>query len=60
MEGADPGKLGALLWEKHRIIVHPQVRRDYGGIRITPNVYTTVEETDTFCSAVEGALRSGI
>jgi selenocysteine lyase/cysteine desulfurase len=60
VEGADPGKLGALLWEKHRIIVHPQVRRDYGGIRITPNVYTTVEETDTFCSAVEGALRSGI
>jgi len=58
--GIDPGKLATFLWEKHRIITHPQVRRDYGGIRITPNVYTTVQEIDTFCSAVEGALRSGI
>ncbi len=54
--GIDPGKLAGLLWDKHRIITHPQVRRDYGGVRITPNLYTTLEEIDTFCSAVEGEL----
>jgi selenocysteine lyase/cysteine desulfurase len=60
VEGLDPGKLSTCLWEKHRIIVTPVVRHDYSGIRITPNVYTTLEEIDTFCSAVEGALRSGV
>jgi selenocysteine lyase/cysteine desulfurase len=60
VEGFDPSKLGAYLWEKHRIIVTPLEHQDFGGIRITPNVYTTVQEIDTFCSAVEGALRSGI
>jgi selenocysteine lyase/cysteine desulfurase len=56
--GIDPSKLGKILWDKHRIITHPQVRSDYGGIRIAPNVYTTVEEVDAFCSAVESELRS--
>jgi len=60
LEGLDPGKLGTFLWEKHRIIVTPVGHHDFNGIRVTPNVYTTLEEIDTFCSAVEGALRSGI
>jgi selenocysteine lyase/cysteine desulfurase len=60
VEGLDPGKLGTFLWEKHRIIVTPFGHHDFNGIRITPNVYTTLGEIDTFCSAVEGAMRSGI
>jgi selenocysteine lyase/cysteine desulfurase len=60
VEGLDHGKLGTFLWEKHRIIVTPITHHDFNGIRITPNVYTTLEEIDTFSSAVEGALRSGI
>jgi selenocysteine lyase/cysteine desulfurase len=60
VEGLDHGKLGTFLWEKHRIIVTPITHHNFSGIRITPNVYTTLEEIDTFCSAVEGALRSGI
>ena len=60
VEGLDHGKLGTLLWEKHRIIVTPMAHHDFSGIRITPSVYTTVQEIDTFCSAVEGALQSGI
>ncbi|MGA2592796.1 MAG: aminotransferase class V-fold PLP-dependent enzyme [Bryobacteraceae bacterium] len=51
--GKDPGALADQLWEKYRIltvgIVHPQFK----GLRITPNVYTTVPEIDTFCGAVE-------
>ena len=60
VEGLDPVKLGAFLWEKHRIIVSPMLHPEFTGIRITPNVYTTLEEIDTFSSAVEGALRTGI
>jgi len=60
VEGLDVGKLAAFLWDKHRIIVTPIVHPEFTGIRITPNIYTTLEEIDAFCSAVEGALRKGI
>lgn len=60
VEGLDNSKLGTYLWEKHRIIVTPMGHHDFSGIRVTPSVYTTVQEVDTFCSAVEGALRSRI
>ncbi len=60
VEGIDPSKLGDFLWEKHKIIVTPLVYANVSGVRITPNVYTTLQEIDNFCSAVEGALRSGI
>jgi isopenicillin-N epimerase len=53
VEGKEPGPLADQLWEKYRIltvgIVHPQFK----GLRITPNVYTTVPEIGTFCDAVE-------
>jgi isopenicillin-N epimerase len=53
VEGKEPGPLADQLWEKYRIltvgIVHPQFK----GLRITPNVYTTVQEIDMFCNAVE-------
>jgi selenocysteine lyase/cysteine desulfurase len=53
VEGKEPGPLADQLWEKYRIltvgIVHPQFK----GLRITPNVYTTVPEIEMFCDAVE-------
>jgi isopenicillin-N epimerase len=41
------------LWARWRIIATPIVRPDYEGLRVTPNVYTTVEEVDTFAGAME-------
>jgi len=53
VEGKEPGPLSDQLWTKYGIvtvaIVHPQFK----GLRITPNVYTTVREIETFCDAVE-------
>jgi selenocysteine lyase/cysteine desulfurase len=53
VEGKEPGPLADQLWDKYRIltvgIVHPQFK----GLRITPNVYTTLPEIETFCGAVE-------
>ena len=43
----------ARLWERWRIIATPIVHTEYEGLRITPNVYTTIEEIDTFAGAME-------
>ncbi|MGH9446858.1 MAG: aminotransferase class V-fold PLP-dependent enzyme, partial [Terriglobia bacterium] len=60
VDGLDRDKLLNFLWQKHRIIVAPMTAQDFKSIRVTPNVYTTVDEVDAFSSAVEGALRSGV
>ncbi len=60
VEGLDSGELTGWLFKEHRIIVttikHPQ----FEGMRITPSVYTTHEELDRFCDAVEQAMREGL
>jgi isopenicillin-N epimerase len=58
IEGMDVRKLVTHLWEKHRIIVTPIVHDEFRGIRVTPNVYTTLAEVDMFCDAVEKAIRT--
>jgi selenocysteine lyase/cysteine desulfurase len=47
------------LWEKHRVVVVPIIHPEFEGIRVTPNIYTTLEEIDTFCEAVEKIVRAG-
>jgi selenocysteine lyase/cysteine desulfurase len=41
------------LWKRWRIIATPIVHAEYEGVRVTPNVYTTLEEIDTFAAAME-------
>jgi isopenicillin-N epimerase len=60
IEGMDMRKLGAHLWDKHHIIVTPIDHEEFHGIRVTPNVYTTLDEVDIFCEAVERAIRTGL
>ena len=52
MVGVPSAKVVAQLWEKWRIIATPIVHEEYTGVRITPNVYTTLEEIDTFTKAM--------
>ena len=60
VDGIDAPKLSAYLWEKYRIwtvaIVTPG---EYQGLRITPNVYTTLEEVDTFGDVMEKVIKAG-
>ena len=56
--GAETPKVVARLWEKWRIIATPIVHAEYEGLRVTPNVYTTLEEVDTFATAMETIARS--
>ncbi len=67
IEGIDVRDLARFLMDKHRIIVVPLVggvppnsRFDYQAIRISPNIYTTLEEIDTFIFAMEDAIKNGV
>jgi selenocysteine lyase/cysteine desulfurase len=50
--GVPTPKVVAELWDKWRIIATPIVHAEYEGVRVTPNVYTTLEEIDTFAKAM--------
>src|SRR5437016_12518586 len=60
IDGMDPNKLVAYLWDTHRIIVTPIVHKEFNCIRVTPNVYTLTAEVDRFADVVEQAVRRGI
>ena len=60
VDGLDPVKLGTWLHDKYKIVNTPIVHPEFSGIRITPNVYTTIQEVDTFTDAVRKALKAGI
>lgn len=60
VEGVDPVALGSYLMSKHKIFTTPIVHAEFTGIRITPNVYTTLWELDRFCSVVEDVARKGL
>jgi len=60
VDGLDPVKLGQWLHEKYKIVNTPIVHPEFSGIRITPNVYTTTQEVDTFTGAVSRAMKYGI
>jgi isopenicillin-N epimerase len=57
LEGADPEKLTAALQTKHGIYTAVMAHPEYTGIRITPSVYTTLQEIDYFAGAVEKELK---
>ena len=54
--GADPLKMSEILWNKHKILTAYMPHEEYTGLRITPNVYTTVREIDWFAETVEHEL----
>jgi len=51
--GVPTPKVVAGLWDRWRIIATPIVHAEYEGVRVTPNVYSTLEEIDTFAAAME-------
>src|SRR5262245_4555412 len=60
IEGVDPTAIGSYLFGKHRIFTTPIVHEEFKGIRITPNVYTTLSELDRFCNQMESIARNGL
>jgi len=60
VEGIEPTAIGNYLFNKHRIFTTPIVHEEFKGIRITPNVYTTLNELDRFCDQMEQIGRKGL
>ena len=60
VDGLDFGKLGSWLITKHHIVNTPIQHPEFTGLRITPNVYTTVDEIDVFADKMTEAIRKGI
>ena len=60
IKGFEPGALSNYLMDKHRILTTPiTTEGEYAGLRITPNVYTTLEEIDTFSEVMEEIIKKG-
>jgi selenocysteine lyase/cysteine desulfurase len=60
IDEVDPGGLTNWLWQEHRIIVTPIGHAEFQGIRVTPSVYTTLEELDRFIDAMEQVAEHGL
>ena len=60
IDGIDSGKLAAHLWEKQRIFVVAIKHAEFQGIRVSPAVYTRLEEIDRFADAMERVARDGL
>jgi selenocysteine lyase/cysteine desulfurase len=60
IDGIDPAKLSAYLWDKHRIHTAGIVLDEVQGLRVTPSLYTTLEELDRFCTVMEQVIQKGL
>jgi len=60
IEGTNPAAVGNYLFAKHRIFTTPIIHEEFQGLRITPNLYTTLGELDRFCSVMETIARKGL
>jgi selenocysteine lyase/cysteine desulfurase len=67
VEGIDTAKIVTHLWDKYKIVVtaigheNPtEPRFSYRALRITPNIYTPLEEIDTFVRAMQDIAKNGI
>jgi selenocysteine lyase/cysteine desulfurase len=60
IDGVDPVAVGSYLMSKYKIFTTPIVHDEFTGVRITPNVYTTLWELDRFCEAVETIAKKGL
>ncbi len=59
-DGLDIGQLYGWLKTRHRVVTTPLVHDEFSGLRVTPNVYTTVEEVDRFAELLLQALKNGV
>jgi selenocysteine lyase/cysteine desulfurase len=61
VEGIDANALTDNLERKYRIHVRPRfVEGELDCIRVTPNVFTTLEEVDFFAEAIEEISKRGL
>lgn len=60
IRGVDTAKLQGHLWAKKRIFTVAIINEEYQGLRVTPNVYTTLDEIDAFAAEMEQVAAKGL
>jgi len=60
IEGIDTIDVERYLWQTHRIITTPIKHAEFEGLRVTANLFTTLEELDRFVDAMEHIIKHGI
>ena len=60
IEDTNPEAVTKYLFDKHHIFTTPILHDEFQGIRITPNLYTTLGELDRFCQEMEQIARHGL
>jgi hypothetical protein len=60
IDGTDPQAVSDYLMNKHKIFTVPILHDEFKGMRITPNVYTTLPELDRFCEVMETISKNGL
>ncbi|HEX8847248.1 MAG TPA: aminotransferase class V-fold PLP-dependent enzyme [Pyrinomonadaceae bacterium] len=58
--GVNPVDIGNYLMSAHKIFTTPIIHDEFRGLRITPNVYTTLKELDRFSDVMEMIARKGL
>jgi isopenicillin-N epimerase len=56
IDGMDPSALAEALWDRRRIFVVAFHHEEFKGIRVTPSLYTRVEDVDLFVEETERIL----
>ncbi len=58
-KGFDAGRMYETLYNKYNIVTaRVEMPGQYDGLRVTPHVYSTLRDVDTFASTVETVLKS--
>jgi len=60
IEGVDTAALSQWLWNDRRIFTVSIGHEECTGIRVSPSVYSTLEEVDRFSEAMEHVLKHGL
>ena len=60
IKGIDTADVAKHLWAKYRIFVVAIKHPEFEGCRVTPHVYTTIEEIDRFIDAMKTILKHGV
>ena len=60
VDGIDTKALPGWLRRNYGIVTVPILHPEFQGLRVTPNVYTTVDEVDQFAEAMLAAIETGI
>jgi isopenicillin-N epimerase len=60
IDGTDPKAVTKYLFDNHHIFTVPIMHDEFEGIRITPNLYTTINELNYFCEVMTAIARNGL